>query len=154
VSRGFLGSGASRVSDVTLLVELGMGVALIVGAALARRGKHRAHAWCQSTVVLLNLVPIAAMMVPSIRRILPEAEGADLGQSYYWLAALHGILGILAELLGLYVLMVAGTNIVPGRLRFTRYKPWMRAALALWWLTLLFGAATYARWYVTPLLDR
>lgn len=30
-------------------------------------------------------------------------------------------------------------------------KPWMRAALAVWWLVLLLGAGTYARWYVVPL---
>jgi uncharacterized membrane protein YozB (DUF420 family) len=30
-----------------------------------------------------------------------------------------------------------------------RYKLWMRLALALWWLVLLLGVATYVRWYGT-----
>src|SRR5262249_55644777 len=98
------------------------------------------------------LIPIAMMMVPSIRRAFP-AGGAGVRSSYYLLAALHGMLGVMAELLGLYVMMVAGSNILPEKLRFTRYKAWMRAALGLWWLTLLLGVATYARWYVVPLLD-
>jgi len=68
VSKGFLGTAAPRNSDVTLIVEVGMGVALLVGAMLARRGRHRAHAWCQSAVVLLNLVAITLTMAPSFRR--------------------------------------------------------------------------------------
>ncbi len=69
------------------------------------------------------------------------------------LAAAHASLGTVAELFALYILMAAGTNILPQRLRFTRYRPWMRAALFLWWLALLFGLATYVRWYVMPLFS-
>ena len=57
-------------------------------------------------------------------------------------------------LLGLYILAVAGTGMLPWRFRFARYKPWMRAALALWWLVLLLGVGTYVRWYVVPLLAK
>lgn len=152
MSKGFLGTAAPLSSDVTLIVELSMGVALLVGAVLARRGSHRAHAWCQSTVVLLNLVAIMLIMAPSFRRSFAPPVPAGFRDSYYGLAAVHAAFGTIAELLGLYILMVAGTDIVPRRLRFTRYKPWMRTALALWWLTLLLGLATYGRWYVAPLL--
>jgi uncharacterized membrane protein YozB (DUF420 family) len=152
VSKGFLGTAAPLSSDVTLIVEVGMGVVLLVGAVLARRGSHRAHAWCQSTVVLLNLVAITLTMAPSFRRSFSPPVPAGFRDSYYVLAAVHAALGTIAELLGLYILMVAGTDIVPKRLRFSRYKPWMCTALALWWLALLFGLATYGRWYVAPLL--
>ena len=57
-------------------------------------------------------------------------------------------------MLGLYILAVAGTGIIPRHFRFTRYKPWMRAALALWWQVLLLGVGTYVRWYVVPLLAK
>jgi len=151
--KGFLGTAAPRGSDLVLVLEVGMGAALLAGAALARGGRHRVHAWCQSTVVLLNLGVILLTMAPSFHRAFPPPDGAALLNSYYGLAVLHGASGILAELLGLYVMMVAGTDLLPMKLRFTRYKPWMRAALALWWLTLLLGMATYGRWYVAPLLD-
>ena len=150
--KGFLGTAAPRGSDLVLVLEVGMGAALLAGAALARGGRHRVHAWCQSTVVLLNLGVILLTMAPSFHRAFPPPDGAALLNSYYGLAVLHGASGILAELLGLYVMMVAGTDLLPMKLRFTRYKPWMRAALALWWLTLLLGMATYGRWYVAPLL--
>ena len=147
---GFLGTAAPFNSDLTAIVEIGMGLALLAGMVLARRRRYSAHAWCQSAVVLLNLVAITLTMTPSFRRsFLPIP--ARLGNSYYVLAAVHAALGTVAELLGLYILVVAGTNILPKRIRFIRYKVWMRAALLLWWIALLFGLATYARWYVAPL---
>lgn len=151
MSRGFLGSAASRAADLTLVVEIGMGAALLAGTVLARRRRYRAHAWCQSAVVLLNLVVIAQTMLPSFRRQLAPQIPVGLGDFYYALAAAHAAMGSLAELLGLYILMVAGTNILPRQLRFVRYRPWMRTALVLWWLVLLLGLGTYARWYLAPM---
>ena len=152
MNRGFLKTAASFTSDLTLVVEIGMGLALTAGMVLARRGYYRAHARCQSAVVLMNLVAIVLTMAPSFRRSFTPPIPTGLLNSYYVLAAVHAGLGTVAELLGLYIFVVAGTNILPKRLRFTRYKPWMRTALALWWLVLLLGVATYLRWYVTPLL--
>ena len=152
MNRGFLKTAASFTSDLTLVVEIGMGLALTAGMVLAQRGYYRAHAWCQSAVVLMNLVAIVLTMAPSFRRSFTPPIPTGLLNSYYVLAAVHAGLGTIAELLGLYIFVVAGTNILPKRLRFTRYKPWMRTALALWWLVLLLGVATYLRWYVAPLL--
>ena len=152
MNRGFLRTAASFTSDLTLVVEIGMGLALTAGMVLAQRGYYRAHAWCQSAVVLMNLVVIALTMAPSFRRSFTPPIPTGLLNSYYVLAAVHAGLGTVAELLGLYIFVVAGTNILPKRLRFTRYKTWMRTALALWWLVLLLGVATYLRWYVASLL--
>jgi uncharacterized membrane protein YozB (DUF420 family) len=154
MTKGFLGTAAPWGSDVTLVIELGMGVALLVGRRLARIGRYRAHAWCQSVVVLLNLAAISLFMVPSFRRTFAPPIPADLSDSYYVLAAVHGALGTLAELFAIYILLVAGTQMLPKRLRFVRYKAWMRAALVLWWATLLLGLSTYVRWYVVPILSQ
>lgn len=151
MSKGFLGTAAPWSSDATLIIELGMGVGLVAGAALARKGRYRAHACCQSAVVLLNLVAIALTMAPSFRRSFTPPIPGGLRSAYYGLAAAHACLGIVAQSFALYILMAAGTNILPKRLRFTRYRPWMRATIFLWWLALLFGLATYIRWYVIPL---
>ncbi len=58
------------------------------------------------------------------------------------------IAGASAEVLGIYVLLVAGTNWIPERFRFRRYKLWMRAELILWWAVVLAGVATYYTWWV------
>jgi hypothetical protein len=57
-------------------------------------------------------------------------------------------MGCIAELLGVYIILAAGAKVLPESLRFVRYKLWMRIALAIWWLALLLGLTTYARWYV------
>ena len=64
------------------------------------------------------------------------------------MAAIHGFLGVAAELLGLYIVLVAGTNLVPRALRIKAWKRWMRAELILWLVVLLAGLATYYVWYI------
>jgi uncharacterized membrane protein YozB (DUF420 family) len=148
MSQGFLGTEAPSVVTRTLLIELAMALALLVGAVLARRRRYRGHAFCQGTVVLLNLAIIIRYMTSSFRRAVVPGIPGDLGDSYYWLATLHGVAGLVAEMLAVYVILVAGTKLLPLRLRFTRFKLWMRTALVLWLVTFLLGVATFVRWYV------
>ena len=149
MEHGFLSSAAPWGADVTLVLEIGMGIGLLIGALLARMRRFGAHAWCQSTVVLFNLALIAATMVPSFRRLLMPALPGKLGKAYYALAAGHAALGIVAQGAGLYILLAMGTKVLPERLRIRRTKLWMRSVLALWWTVLALGLATYIRWY-TP----
>ena len=60
---------------------------------------------------------------------------------------MHGTLGGFAELFGIYVALVAGTNLLPAKLKFRRWKLWMHFELDLWWLVLLTGVGTYLYWY-------
>lgn len=148
--KGFLGTGAPLAADVNLVAQLAMGAALIVGTFLARQRRDTAHGICQMAVLLLNLVPIVAVMWPSFhKQVLPRLS-LHLRHRYYAVAAAHAALGGAAEVLGLYVLLVAGTNLVPRRLRFRNWKVWMRAVLVVWWVALLVGLATYYWWYVEP----
>ncbi len=151
---GFLGTAASRSADMVLLLEIVMGVGLLIGAVLARTQRFRLHAWCQSVIVLLNLVVIVLVMVPSFHeQVIPKIP-VKLGKAYYALATAHAALGSVAEIGGLYILLSAGTKILPQKLRITEYKLWMRTVLALWWLVLLLGLATYTRWYVPHLFRK
>ena len=72
---------------------------------------------------------------------------ARLGRPFYAVATAHAAVGCIAELLGIYIVLAAGTNILPGKLRLVSYKHWMRTALVIWWLELILGVTTYARWY-------
>jgi hypothetical protein len=154
LNEGFLGTAAPRSADVVLLLEFGMGVALLIGAALARMRRFRLHAWCQSAIVLLNLVVILMIMIPSFHVNVSLNIPLKLGKAYYALATAHGALGSVTEIAGLYILLAAGTNVLPDKFRLTEYKPWMRGLLALWWLVLLLGLATYTRWYVRDLFKK
>jgi uncharacterized membrane protein YozB (DUF420 family) len=154
MNEGFLGTAAPRYADLVLLLEIGMGLALLVGAVLARRTKFRLHAWCQSAVVLLNFAVVVLLMIPSFRVHVSPKIPVKLGKDYYAVATAHAALGSVTEIAGLYILLAAGTNILPLQFRLTRYKLWMRSVLALWWLVLLLGVATYVRWYVPGLFRR
>ena len=150
----FFETAAPRAADLVLVLEIAMGVGLLVGARLARKGRFRQHAWCQSVIVLLNLAVVVVMMIPSFRvHVLPRIP-AKLGRAYYALATTHAAIGTVAELAGLYILLSVGTSILPEKFRISKYKAWMRSVLVLWWVVLLLGLATYARWYVPHLFRK
>ena len=150
----FFESAAPRAADLVLILEIAMGIGLLAGARLARKGRFRHHAWCQSAIVLLNLAVVVVMMIPSFRvHVLPRIP-AKLGKAYYALATTHAALGTFTELAGLYILLSAGTGVLPEKFRITRYKVCMRTVLVLWWLVLFLGFATYGRWYVPHLFRK
>jgi len=145
---------APPYANLTLLLEIAMGAGLLIGAFLARRRRFRQHAWCQSVIVLLNLAVIVLVMIPSLRiQVIPRIP-AKLGKAYYALATAHAALGTITEIAGLYILVAAGTNVLPKKFRITEYKQWMRTVLVFWWVVLLLGLATYARWYVPHLFRK
>src|ERR1700730_11178020 len=110
---GFLGAGATLGADLNLVVQLVMGVALIAGARLAKQKRYRAHGICQTTVLLLNLLRIGLVMGPSVQQQVKPALSKVRHKWYYEVATIHASLGFTAELLGLYIIVVAGTNLLP-----------------------------------------
>ena len=150
----FLDTVAPRAANFVLLLEIAMGVGHLLGAWLARKKRFQQHAWCQSVIVLLNFAVIVMMMVPSFRvHVFPRIP-ARLGKAFYALATAHAALGSVTEIAGLYILLAAGTSVLPEKFRITKYKVWMRSVLVLWWLVLLLGFATYTRWYVPHLFRK
>lgn len=148
MSEGFLGTAAPWYADLVLLLEILMGVGLLIGAQLARDKKFRAHGWCQSVIVFANFIVIVVVMVPSFHVHVSPKIPLRLGKAYYALATAHAALGTITEIAALYILLAAGTDILPSKLRITDFKIWMRSVLTLWWLELLLGFALYVRWYV------
>jgi uncharacterized membrane protein YozB (DUF420 family) len=124
-----------------------MGAALIGGGLLARAKRYTEHGICQSAVLLLNLIMIAVVMWPSFYGQVLPALPRHLTDSYYSAATAHGILVAIAELLGLYIVLAVGTDILPSRLRISRLRLWMRIELVLWWLVIVTGVLTYYVWY-------
>src|ERR1700685_4278439 len=129
---GFLGNGATFAADLNLVVQFIMGTALITGTVLAKRKRYRAHGICQATVLILNLLMIGLVMWPSFQQQVKPALSKGLHKWYYEVATTHAVLGIAAELLGLYIVLVAGTNVLPQWLRLKHWKRWMSTELSLW----------------------
>src|SRR6266404_2211209 len=109
---GFLGTGATFAADLNLVVQLIMGTVLIVGTRLAQQKHYKAHGICQTTVLLLNLLMIGLVMWPSFRQQVRPALSKGLHKWYYEAAIMHAALGITAELMGLYIVLVAGTDVL------------------------------------------
>jgi hypothetical protein len=149
-----LSTAAPAYANLVLLLELLMGVGLLAGAHFARLKRFTQHAWCQSVIVLVNLLLIVLTMLPSFRAHVAPRIPLRLGKAHYALATAHATLGTLAEGGGLYILLAVGTTLLPARLRIRNYKLWMRTVLVLWWAVLLLGATTYARWYVPHLFRK
>ena len=89
-------------------------------------------------------------MWPSFQKQVKPALTKVFHNWYYDVATIHAVLGITAELLGLYILIVAGTTVLPQWLRFKHWKRWMRTELMLWTIVLLTGFGTYCAWYLAP----
>jgi len=147
---GFLGTGATFAADLNLVVQFVMGAALIAGVRLAKQKRYKAHGICQTTVLFLNLLMIGLVMWPSFQQQVKPELFKSLHRWYYKAAILHAGLGITAEFLGLYIVAVAGTNLLPQFLRFKNWKRWMRTELVLWAIVLLSGLGTYCAWYIAP----
>jgi uncharacterized membrane protein YozB (DUF420 family) len=140
---GSLGTGATFEVDLNLVVQVVMGVALVAGALLAKRKRYVAHGICQTTVLLLNPGMIALVMSPSLQHQVRPALPGSLHKWFYAMATIHSLVGGAAEFLGLYIVIVAGTRILPQSLRFKDWKRWMRAGLTLWSIVVLTGVGTY-----------
>ena len=140
--------------NLVLLLEIGMGLGLLGGALLARMRRFRAHACCQSIIVLLNFGVILLVMLPSFRDQVSPGIPLKLGKSYYGIALAHAALGSVAECAALYTVLAAATKLLPDKLRITRYKFWMRIVLMTWWVALILGLATYSRWYIPHSIAR
>jgi uncharacterized membrane protein YozB (DUF420 family) len=148
--KGFLGTHAGFTADLNLVIQLVMGLALMAGMFLARAKRYKAHGICQASVLILNLVMIALVMWPSFLTLVIPRVPTRLSRQSVAIPAIHGLLGVVAEVLGLYIVLAAGTNVLPRAWRFTRWKLWMRIEMVLWGVVLGTGIGTYFVWYAAP----
>ena len=139
---GFLGTKATLRSDLTLVLILITAVLFNVGFILARRKRFEVHRWVQTTSVAINTVVVLISMVTSyIIYILPGIP-AKLNQGDYAVTTVHGMVGAIALLYGVFVAL-RGNKLVPKSLRFKNYKLFMRWAYAVYMLATLGGVGVY-----------
>ena len=146
LSEGFLGRPSTFGADLNLLLQVGLGLVLLGGLLLARRARYGLHGACQAIALVVTLVMTAIWMAPAYHANWGPGIFA-FGNRVTTAAAAHVIAGSVALLLGIYVVLVAGTPLLPARLRFSNYKRWMRTLIAIWWVALLLGVLTY--WLAT-----
>ena len=126
--------------ETTLKTEIALAAGLIVGMVLARLRKFGPHGWLQGSIVTANAVIIAIVMIPSFHR--NALSGASADTRIVWA---HAAAGAVAELLAIWIVLSAGTNWLPKRIRMTNYRPWMRSCLAVWLVAVGLGSYVYKR---------
>lgn len=141
-SAGFLGTGASLQSDLALILIVFTALLFTIGWQLARRHRYEAHRWIQTSAALLNTIVVMIVMINSfVKFILPGIPG-KLGEGSYGLTTVHAALGLISLVLGIYVTLV-GNNLLPKKLQFTNYKPYMWVSYILYLLATFTGAVVY-----------
>jgi uncharacterized membrane protein YozB (DUF420 family) len=144
---GFLGTHATFISDLTLILILLTAVSFTIGWQLARRKHYEAHRWVQTVTVCINAIIVLSAMIRSyVVHILPGIPGKLL-QGDYAITTVHAIVGLAGLLLGIFVVLRAN-KLVPKILRFKNYKLFMRTAYALYMLATLLGVIVYLEVYI------
>jgi uncharacterized membrane protein YozB (DUF420 family) len=141
-------SGAPALQDLLALVEVALAVMLVVGWILVRLGRVRAHRNLQCSIVLVNIPIVLYGMVPNYLENVAPFLASQWQMGYVWVPTVMLVAGAAAEVLGVYIILVAATDWIPERFRFRRYKLWMRTELLLWWGVVLTGLTTYWLFYV------
>jgi len=148
-SPGFFGTRASLFADINLVAEIILLLGLTVGYGFARQGNIPAHQYNQTTWVLFNIILVVFIMGGAFGRQVIPGIPAKLLQTYTWVSFIHGLLGLITILCGIYILLRMN-QLLPPALRIKWWKNLMRITLGLYWLVGLFGFGTYYVWYVVP----
>jgi plastocyanin len=123
-------------------------IGLWVGFYFARTRQIPRHRNTQTTMVLGNLSFIAAVMATSFYTYI--VEGRTITGTVATLMMVHGFLGLIAELSGIYLILRMRTQLIPQRLRVRNFRLVMRSTLGLWTIVLLIGIGIYYFRYLTP----
>lgn len=158
---GFLGTDANFAADMTLTLMVLAGVIFSYGVYLAKKAQgierrfakgspefaqagrlFARHRLLQTCGAVLTTALALWLMVLPYRDFVAPGIPSRLGESYYLITTIHALVGLFAFVIGNFVVL-RGNKLLPAALRFSNYKPWMRAAYGLYMATILLGIAVY-----------
>jgi len=140
--------GTRLSADINLAAQILILIGLWAGFYFARRGQIPWHQNMQTSMVLVNLLFIAFVMITSFYNfvILGGATGGITAS----LMIAHGILGLVAEATGIYLILRMRSQVIPPRLRVSNFKLLMRMTLGLWTIVVVLGLGIYYYRYIGP----
>ncbi len=133
--------GPRASADINLVAQVLILIGLWIGALCARMRRIRVHQGIQTTLVIVESFLILSVMIPSLYSYVIAGH-----TSYGVLADLmmvHGTLGLIAELTGIYLILRMSTRLIPPGLQVRNFKLLMRALLGLWTVIALLGFGIY-----------
>ncbi len=133
--------GTRFAADLNVVAQILMLAGLWVGFYFARTRQRTKHKNMQTTVVLAQLFFIAFVMTTSFYNYV--VAGRTTAGAVAQLMIIHGSLGLVAEVSGIYLILRMRTQLIPQRLRIRNFKLLMRSTLALWTAVALLGFGVY-----------
>jgi uncharacterized membrane protein YozB (DUF420 family) len=95
---GFLGTCATTLSDLTLVLILFSAILFTIGWQLARHKHYEIHRWVQTVAASLNTIVVLSVMINSfVTHILPGMPGKLL-EGDYGVTTVHAIVGTIGLL--------------------------------------------------------
>lgn len=144
---GFLGTHATLLSDISLILILLTATLFTIGWRLIRHHHVEAHRWVQTVAAIINAVVVLGVMINSFFvHILPGLP-EKFFEGSYGVTTVHAFVGSIGLVLGIFVVL-RGNQLVPQRLRFKNYKWFMRTSYALYMLATLLGVAVYIEAFI------
>lgn len=143
---GIFGTGAIIQTDINLIVQVVMLIAIFVGLFYKNKRKFKTHAMLMGVAVILHIISFLAVMLPSFNRGYEYLVTAtsELGVQTMWI---HIIPGAVSMILGIF--LVVAWALRPANLAAcSRRKRLMDITTLLWLISLIFGIATYIVYYV------
>jgi uncharacterized membrane protein YozB (DUF420 family) len=128
------------LAGINLLAQLGILVALLVGVLYVKRLKFSIHGYLAFVAVVLSLTSIILVMLPSVSGILGSSS-----QPLRSITAIHSILGIVTEVVGVYIVWIWRFRRPGGSC--SRMRNYMRPLVAVWMITLILGVLMYNNIY-------
>ena len=137
------------IAYFNIVAQILMLVALWVGAYFARTKQIVKHRRVQATVVVVNIFLILFVMMTSFYSFI--IAGGTTGGTVALLFMIHGVLGLIAELMGIYLLIrMFRSKWLPAALRVKNFKAVMRTTLGLWTFIVVLGLAIFYFRYAAP----
>jgi plastocyanin/uncharacterized membrane protein YozB (DUF420 family) len=140
--------GQRLSADINLVAQILIIIGLWVGFYFARHKQIPRHQAIQTTMVLANTFFILFVMGTSFYSYI-IAGGTTTG-IVASLMMVHGLLGLLAELTGIYLILRMSTKVIPAGLRVRNFKLVMRTLLGLWTVIVVLGFGIYYYRYLAP----
>jgi plastocyanin/uncharacterized membrane protein YozB (DUF420 family) len=146
---GFLGTRATTGAGLAVIFEIAGLIALWIGRGLARKKDFYHHQRVQTAVLLFNLDVILFVMVVTFSQQV-IGPGAAPNDPVVPIEILHGLSGVLLQLLGLYIVVrMWFEKILPQWFLFKNFRLLMLTTLFWWTLQTLGGAGIFAMRYLT-----
>ena len=143
---GLFNPNATFSADFTLLLQIVIFVVLLAGFVMARvkRG-YLKHGVIMGVAVALHTISILIVMVPSL--LSSGGLFENWAGSLSLAGASHAVLGVLVEILGVYLVLTWALHPKDTKPCFKR-KTTMRAVLVCWLIELILGVYVYILLYV------